>query len=99
MRGLAEKHVLRRAMRGILPPEICQRRKFGLSAPTLDLLAGADLSEQAVRAQGSFDPACVARLVAEHRRGRANHGRVLMLIATTLLWEKRFLSVPGPEPV
>jgi asparagine synthase (glutamine-hydrolysing) len=98
MRGLAEKHVLRRAMRGILPPEICRRRKFGLSAPTRDLLAGADLSEQAVRAQGSFEPACVARLVAEHRRGRADHSRLLMLIATTLLWEGQFLSISSRVP-
>jgi asparagine synthase (glutamine-hydrolysing) len=94
MRGLREKHVLRRAMQGILPPEICWRGKFGLSAPTGDWLAAAPLSQADLRAQGCFDPATVARLLAQHRRGRANHGRLLMLIATTVLWEGQFLSLP-----
>ena len=33
MRGVQEKHILRQAMRDVLPREIAQRKKRGLSAP------------------------------------------------------------------
>ncbi|MBZ5545909.1 MAG: asparagine synthase C-terminal domain-containing protein, partial [Acidobacteriia bacterium] len=33
MRGLHEKDILRRALEGVLPKEIVERRKRGLSAP------------------------------------------------------------------
>lgn len=94
MRGLREKHVLRRAMQGILPAEICWRKKIALSAPTRDLLAGARLWEREARSHGPFASACVARLVAQHRQGRADHGRLLLLIGTTLAWEEQFLRIP-----
>lgn len=34
MRGTEEKHILRRAMRGVVPPEIARRTKIGLRGPT-----------------------------------------------------------------
>jgi asparagine synthase (glutamine-hydrolysing) len=91
LRGLREKHVLRRAMRGVLPAEICWRKKFGLSAPTRDLVAGL-LPQLAGRANGWFNPSQVATLIAQHQQGQANHSRLLLLIWTTQLWDELFLK-------
>jgi len=89
-----EKHVLRRAMRGILPPEICWRMKFGLSAPTGDWMANTLplLSERSVREKGYFNPSRVAALVAEHQTGQKDRSRLLLTILTTHLWDDLFLK-------
>jgi asparagine synthase (glutamine-hydrolysing) len=99
MRGLREKHVLRRAMRKILPREICQRKKFPLSAPIRDWMQGnlpdfAEelLSETKLRDKGLFSPAFVADLRAQHKSGRIDHSRLLMNILSTQLWEELFLK-------
>jgi asparagine synthase (glutamine-hydrolysing) len=44
IRGLAEKFVLRKAMKAILPPDVCGRRKRGLLAPSAFSGAGTPLS-------------------------------------------------------
>jgi asparagine synthase (glutamine-hydrolysing) len=87
-----EKYILRRAVRDALPPEICWRRKFGMSAPTRDLIAGIELSEKSLRDQGCFHPSFVMNLLAQHRRGQADQSNFLMAIATTLLWDDMFLK-------
>jgi len=99
MRGLQGKYVLRRAMRDILPPEICRRRKFAMSAPTRDWMAGALpefaiplLSEQSLRDKGYFNPCRVAALVAEHQAGQKDHSRLLLAILSTQLWDDLFLK-------
>jgi len=91
LRWFREKQVLRQAMRGILPPEICRRAKFGLSAPTGDLLSGS-LAEMAESNNGWFNPDCVRALIAQHRQGQANHSRALMIIRTTQIWDDLFLK-------
>lgn len=98
MRGLQEKDVLRRAMKEILPQEICRRKKFPLSAPVGDWMSGdmpdfaAELlSEQKLRDKDFFDPAFVTDLMAQHKSGRANHSRILMKIIGTQLWDELFL--------
>jgi asparagine synthase (glutamine-hydrolysing) len=88
MRGLCEKHVLRRAMHGILPPEICRRRKFGMSAPSLL----PPLAESCCRDNDCFNASRVASLAAEHRAGRKDHSRLLLAVFTTQLWNDMFLK-------
>jgi asparagine synthase (glutamine-hydrolysing) len=98
MRRLQEKDVLRRAMKDILPPEICRRKKFPMSAPVQDWMSGdlpdfsAELlSEEKLRDKGYFDPAFVAAVIAQHKSGRTNHSRLMMLILGTQLWDELFL--------
>ena len=92
-----EKAVLRDAMRGLLPPEICKRKKVPMSAPVQDWmrrplpeLAMESLSGSRVRAAGYFEPACVARLLSQHQSGAADHSRLLLLITGTHVWDDLF---------
>jgi asparagine synthase (glutamine-hydrolysing) len=70
LRGLDEKHVLKRAARGLVPEEILRRPKQPYRAPDAVSFAGDDapewvgelLRERAVEDAGVFDPAAVARL-------------------------------------
>ncbi|HEY4529450.1 MAG TPA: asparagine synthase (glutamine-hydrolyzing) [Luteimonas sp.] len=78
--GLSEKHVLRKAFAGLLPPAILQRTKQPYRAPDsqcffvdgrpLDYVADA-LDPDSIRATGLFEPAATARLVAKAASGRA----------------------------
>jgi asparagine synthase (glutamine-hydrolysing) len=97
LRRWQEKAVLRDAMRGVLPPEISQRKKVPMSAPVRDWmrpplpeLAMESLSDSRVRAAGYFHPACVARLLRLHQSGAADHSRLLLLITGTHVWDDLF---------
>ncbi|MBZ9849976.1 asparagine synthase (glutamine-hydrolyzing) [Mesorhizobium sp. CA14] len=75
LRGLDEKHVLKRVAAPILPPQVVARKKQPYRAPNaLSFFAdgapayiGDALSETAVRAAGIFDPQSVTRLVGKCR--------------------------------
>jgi asparagine synthase (glutamine-hydrolysing) len=75
LRGLDEKHVLKRAAAGLVPPEIVRRRKQPYRAPDAQCFFGVDapewvdetVSEGALREAGVFSPAAVARLWAKCR--------------------------------
>jgi len=94
MRGLREKDVLRRAMRGVVPPEICRRKKFGMSAPTRDWMPKVIplLAERRRRDDGCFNPSRVAALISEHQAGRQDQSRLLLGVFTTQLWNDIFLK-------
>ncbi len=94
MRGLQEKHILRRALRDVLPREIVQRRKRGLMTPhhgwwrgKLPAFAVDALSPARLRETGYFRPDAVARLLQEHRAGRANYGDLLLGVLWIQLWD------------
>ncbi|HET6267064.1 MAG TPA: asparagine synthase (glutamine-hydrolyzing) [Acidobacteriota bacterium] len=99
LRGFHEKDVLRRAMHGIVPLEICNRKKWALSAPTRDWIANllpeysaTHLSTEALRERGYFNPLTVATILTEHQSGRADHSRLLMMILTTQMWDEQFMK-------
>jgi len=99
MRGLQKKYILQRAVRDILPPELCRRKKFAMAAPTRDWMTGALpefaaslLSGQSVREKGHFNPSRVAALLAEHQTGQQDHSRLLMTILSTQLWDDLFVK-------
>ncbi|MFN8619357.1 MAG: asparagine synthase (glutamine-hydrolyzing) [Chloroflexota bacterium] len=68
--GLDEKHVLKRAARGLVPEEILHRPKQPYRAPDAQAFIGPDrpswvdeiIDPESVRAAGVFDPGSVARL-------------------------------------
>jgi asparagine synthase (glutamine-hydrolysing) len=83
LHGRTEKFILRRALRGILPKSILDRRKRAFTSPSwwrrdrLPDFAAAEMNEGALRRKGLFEPAAVHELLARHRRGEANHTRQL----------------------
>lgn len=103
MRGLREKWVLRRAMRGRLPRAIRERAKRGtrcpigvwLRAPLPEPLEHA-LQPARLAETGIFDPQVVHGLLAEHRAGAADHGATLWAVLAVQLWHEAFVERRSP---
>lgn len=97
LRGLREKHVLRRALDGVLPDDIRWRRKRPLMAPVETWLRGSLpafaeelLAPTRLRATGYFEPTAIQRLIAEVRTGRAPNTRLLLMVLGVELWDELF---------
>ena len=93
VRGAARKHILKAALRDVVPADILARRKEGFSMPMknwlrreLQPLMRDLLSDDRVRRRGLFEPREVARLVTEHVDGRANHAHQLFSLMVFERW-------------
>ncbi|MEA1013566.1 XrtA/PEP-CTERM system amidotransferase [Sphingosinicella sp. LY1275] len=78
------KWLMKRALGRYLPDDILHRRKMGFVTPVSAWFRGPLAGEAAGIARGSalaetgwFDEAAIARVAADHRAGRADHGRLL----------------------
>lgn len=94
------KHLLRLAMRGILPEETRTRiKKTGWNAPAHVWFSGAGMEQvrdlvhsRVFRERGIYDPAVVDRLIAEHLEivasgaARENHMMFLWQLVNLELW-------------
>jgi asparagine synthase (glutamine-hydrolysing) len=108
VRPRAGKRLHRLALERLLPPEITTRAKHGFATPYDDWLRSS-LGEELERryapgtpASTLVQPAAVSRLVAEHRRGRADHKGILYCLLELSEWHRVFIegiSAPAPgEP-
>jgi asparagine synthase (glutamine-hydrolysing) len=104
VRGLRGKALLRRAVAPLLPPGILQRGKRGFSLPTDVWLRGAladDVSRllhpSRLQPAGLFEPAPVAKLLAEHASGRRDRSQHLWALLVFQVWYRLLLQ--GSEPV
>jgi asparagine synthase (glutamine-hydrolysing) len=102
VRARAGKRLHRKAMDALLPAGISSRPKHGFSTPYDDWLR-ASLGEEVERryapggALGDLvEPAAVARLVAEHRRGRADHKSILYCLLELSEWHRAFVEARQP---
>ncbi len=76
MKGLNEKYLLKKAMRGLLPPEIVNRKKQPYMAPDILSFFGGEtpqyvehlLAPDSLQKFGMFDPKMVTNLVDKCRR-------------------------------
>lgn len=89
------KYLLRRAVEPWLPPVTLKGRKLGFQMPLADWFVGgfSDFAQEAWMSSGAADAGFldareIARLFEEHRRGLANHGRLLYAIAMFSCWWK-----------
>jgi asparagine synthase (glutamine-hydrolysing) len=96
------KRLHRRAATGLVPSEIVNRPKHGFATPYDDWLR-ASLGQEVERryAPGSplaelIDPAAAARLVDEHRRGRADHKAILFCLLELSEWHAAFVEAREP---
>jgi asparagine synthase (glutamine-hydrolysing) len=110
MRGLDEKHVLKRAVADLVPPFLMRRPKQPYRAPDaacfFEPTSGAArfayveelLSPRALAATGLFDPAAVGRLVDYTRRSgatSARDGMALCAILSAQLAVEQLIRHPG----
>ena len=93
LRGNTGKYVLREAVKPWLPPERSKGRKLGFQMPLADWFVGgfSDFAYEAWTSSGAadagfLDASAVRSLFDEHRRGQANHGRILYAIAMFSCW-------------
>jgi asparagine synthase (glutamine-hydrolysing) len=87
------KHVLKRALRGLLPAETLRRKKHGFAMPIGAWLKGPlrplleeTLSERRLRDTGLLEPVPVRRLVEDHLNDRADHRKQLWTLIAFVRW-------------
>jgi asparagine synthase (glutamine-hydrolysing) len=102
VRPRAGKRLHRMAMERLLPPGIANRPKHGFSTPYDDWLR-ASLGEEVERRYSAGTPLAalvrpdsVRRLVAEHRRGRADHKAILYCLLELSEWHHAFVEAREP---
>jgi asparagine synthase (glutamine-hydrolysing) len=99
MRGLNEKHLLKRSFRNFLPPSICSRRKQPLAPPGKWFVRmfreriGDSLSSQAVRRKGYFRPEFMQHMLREFDADSPmDYSGVLIVAFFVHLFDDLFLS-------
>jgi len=106
IRGLERKWILRRAVRGWVPPSVLARKKSGFSIPMKTWLRTdlkhliERLDEGAiVRDHGLIEGSYIRRLVLEHLEGRADHAHRLWPMVMLEWWIANVLEGKGhPDP-
>jgi asparagine synthase (glutamine-hydrolysing) len=99
LRGLTTKYILRRGMKGLLPPEILSRSKMGFPVPVGAWFRGRFrwvideyvLSERAM-GRGLFEEKFVRNLVERHQSGGENHSERLWSLVNFEMWQRRFMD-------
>ncbi|HYE66486.1 MAG TPA: asparagine synthase (glutamine-hydrolyzing) [Pyrinomonadaceae bacterium] len=97
--GKSGKHILKRALEGILPRDVLYSPKRGFGAPirewfrgpTSDLL-GAHLLNSPMRRRGFFDYQFIARMLEEHRRHARDWEFQLWALLNLSLWYERWIE-------
>jgi asparagine synthase (glutamine-hydrolysing) len=97
------KRILRRAMEGLLPPHILDKRKQGFSppdqswyrGPTMDYIQEILLDERAL-SRGHFNPDYVRRMLSEHISGRVNHRLLIWSLLSFEWWNRLFIDGEAP---
>jgi asparagine synthase (glutamine-hydrolysing) len=93
------KRILRRAMAGLLPPEIVDKRKQGFSppdeswyrGPTMDQIRDLLLDSRTLE-RGYFRPKAVRRVLDEHESARHNHRLLIWSLLAFEWWNRLFLD-------
>jgi len=102
MKGLETKHILKRAMRDLVPTEILERPKQGFGIPIdrwineqLRERVRGTLTEPRTMQRGYIEPRYVKVLLDEHARGRRDHATELWTLFMLELWHRRFVDSTG----
>ena len=93
------KHILREAMRGILPAEVLHQPKAGFAAPVdywlahdLRQLVDDLLSETNIAKRGLFRPQQLRRFIDEHRSGAEDWSMQIWQFLTLEHWMRIFID-------
>ncbi len=99
LKGLKKKHILKKALKDLLPPSVLRRRKRGFNVPMAgwlrrELAPALDehLAPSRQQALGFFDTESVASLRREHTEGRRDRSRELWGLLVFSLWHSRHVE-------
>jgi len=94
-----KKYIFRKAMAGMLPPEVLRQKKASFGAPVdywlaNDLREMVDdlLDEARIRRRGLFCPDTISRWVREHRAGSRDWSMQIWQLLTFELWMQTFMD-------
>lgn len=99
IKGTSGKHILKRALERVLPPDLLYRPKRGFGAPVREWFRGAGgevlsrlIMNSSIRKRGLFDYEFIARLLDEHRRGARDWSFHLWALLNLSLWYDRWFD-------
>jgi asparagine synthase (glutamine-hydrolysing) len=99
MAGLETKHLFKRAIANMVPPEILNRPKQGFGVPIqkwinqqLKERIRDTLSDGLTLERGYVSRSHVALLLDEHARGRRDHSMALWALLMLELWHRQFVD-------
>ncbi len=97
--GTSGKHILKRALEKVLPPDLLYRRKRGFGAPVREWFRGAGsevlsghIMNSSMRQRELFNYEFIARLLGEHRRGARDWSFHLWALLNVSLWYDRWID-------
>jgi asparagine synthase (glutamine-hydrolysing) len=106
IKGLTGKSILKKAMEGLLPREILDRKKLGFPTPWSGWLAGPQLDtvqdlllEGRSVARNLFRPSAVERLFREHRARHHDHNNRIWRLLNLELWHRVCLEGESHETI
>lgn len=103
--GLETKHLLKSAVKDLVPAEILNRAKQGFGVPIQEWINQQlrsrirdTLSDARTRQRGYVDSRYVDVLLDEHERGRRDHSMRLWSLVMLELWHRQFLDKRQQPP-
>ena len=93
------KYIFRKAMKGVVPDEILDRKKQGFSppdqswfrGPTMGYIQEILLNEKSL-SRGFFNPEYIRRIVHEHTEGKVNHRLLIWSLLSFEWWNRIFFD-------
>ncbi len=93
------KHVLKEAVRGLVPDPVIDREKQGFSAPVKEWFrdqladyARRSILESSLRDRGFFDYDALAGMLEAHRTGRRNYDTLLWSLVNVSQWYDHWIA-------
>jgi asparagine synthase (glutamine-hydrolysing) len=106
LKGLNTKHIFKRAVVDLIPPEILNRPKQGFGVPIQEWInqqlrsrIRETLTEKRTRERGYVNAGYVDLLLDEHERGRRDHSTGLWALMMFELWHRQFVDQHRSAPV
>lgn len=100
LKGGETKHILKRAVRGVIPDEIIDRKKQGFGAPLKEWLRNPATAKECtdiifnskIRERNFFDYDSAQALISAHQRGKADNTFRIWTLVTLSLWYDRWMA-------
>ncbi len=99
LKGTETKYIFKKALEGIVPPEILYREKQGFGVPINEWINSnlrerihAELLEKRTLERGYFQAKYIKTLLDEHSANRRDHSYALWILWMLELWHRQFAN-------
>ena len=98
LKNFRKKHLMRRAMKSLLPPAILNKKKIGLEMPyskwfkkELKDVMITYLGRERISETGLFRPQAIQALIDDHISGRRDNGRAIWGLINYMIWLELYI--------